>query len=160
MQSKTSVRRHSPWAHLGSGNVRECLLTGHICGSRKGQLCEGMAMAKNCERSSVFFFAKVAKPFHQVAQDGVHGQSKTQTRVCYPPLQWGSPQQQAFDKLKKMCSSTPVLGFQIIASHLFCILTTVMMVGACSIPGARLKEEGHRLCQQESIQGRKELCGA
>ena len=56
-------------------------------------------------------FAKVAKPLHQVAQGGIHYQTKTRTRVRYPPLQWGSPQQQAFDKLKEMCSSTPVLGF-------------------------------------------------
>ena len=56
-------------------------------------------------------FAKVAKPLHQVAQGGVHYQTKTKTWVHYLPLQWGSPQQQAFDKLKEMCSSTPVLGF-------------------------------------------------
>ena len=39
---------------------------------------------------------KVAKPLHQVAQGGVHYPAKTRTMIRYPPLQWSSPQQQAF----------------------------------------------------------------
>ena len=57
------------------------------------------------------FYRRFIKDFAKVAKGGVHYQTKIRTRVRYLPLQWGSPQQQAFDKLKEMCSSTPVLGF-------------------------------------------------
>ena len=56
-------------------------------------------------------FAKTARPLHLVTQGGVHYQTKTKTKVRYPPLEWGSEQPKAFDMLKQACCSTPVLGF-------------------------------------------------
>ena len=56
-------------------------------------------------------FAKIACPLHLVTQGGVHYQTKTKTKVRYPPLEWGPEQQKAFDMLKQACCSTPVLGF-------------------------------------------------
>ena len=34
-------------------------------------------------------FAKIAKPLYQLAQGGVHYQTKTRTKVKYPPFKWG-----------------------------------------------------------------------
>ena len=48
---------------------------------------------------------------HLVTQGGIHYQTKTKSRVRYPPLEWGTDQQQAFDKLKQACCDTPILGF-------------------------------------------------
>ena len=56
-------------------------------------------------------FAGIAKPLHQVCQGGIHVQTQTRTRVCYPPLSWGTEQQKAFMQLKQACCSAPILGF-------------------------------------------------
>ena len=56
-------------------------------------------------------FAKIAKPLHQLAQGGVHYQTKTKTKVKYPPFKWGPEQQHAFEALKQKCCEVPVLGF-------------------------------------------------
>ena len=56
-------------------------------------------------------FAKIAKPLHQLAQGGVHYQTKTKTKVKYPPFNWGLEQQHAFEVLKQTCCEVPVLGF-------------------------------------------------
>ena len=55
--------------------------------------------------------AKIAKPLHEACQGGIHTQTKTRTRVRYPPLKWGAEQQNAFIQLKNACCSTPILGF-------------------------------------------------
>ena len=56
-------------------------------------------------------FAGIAKPLHKVCQGGIHVQTKTRARVCYPPLIWGTEQQEAFMQLKQACCNTPILGF-------------------------------------------------
>ena len=56
-------------------------------------------------------FAKIAKPLHAVTQGSEHVKLKTKNAVRYPPLKWGESQQQAFEKLKDACCSTPILGF-------------------------------------------------
>ena len=56
-------------------------------------------------------FAKIARPLHLVTQGGTHYQTKTKHKVRYPPLEWGTDQQKAFDRLKQACCSTPILGF-------------------------------------------------
>ena len=37
-------------------------------------------------------FAKIARPLHLVTQGDVHYQTKTKTKVRYPPLEWGPEQ--------------------------------------------------------------------
>ena len=56
-------------------------------------------------------FAKIARPLHLVTQGGTHYQTRTKTKVRYPPLEWGTDQQKAFDRLKEACCSTPIFGF-------------------------------------------------
>ena len=83
-----------------------------------------MASAKNCHWGPEFFwtsqvfctrfikdFSRIAKPLHEVVQNGTHYHTKRGARVQYPPLKWGEPQQKVFDKLKEVCSLKPVLGF-------------------------------------------------
>ena len=56
-------------------------------------------------------FAGIAKPLHKVCQCGIHVHTKTRARVRYPPLIWGTEQQEAFTQLKQACCNTPILGF-------------------------------------------------
>ena len=56
-------------------------------------------------------FAGIAKPLHKVCQGGIHVHTKTRARVCYPPLIWGTEQQEAFTQLNQACCNTPILGF-------------------------------------------------
>ena len=41
----------------------------------------------------------------------MHYQTKTKTKVKYPPFKWGPEQQHAFEALKQKCCEVPVLGF-------------------------------------------------
>ena len=55
-------------------------------------------------------FSKIARPLHDLVQAaGAHGLKKRQVRKL--PFQWGSAQQGAFEKLKELCTTAPVLAF-------------------------------------------------
>ena len=59
-------------------------------------------------------FGKVARPLHNLLKERDSGKStkkKQKSRKQYYPFEWDKDKQSAFDQLKKLCCSAPVLAF-------------------------------------------------
>ena len=56
---------------------------------------------------------------------GLENQSKRSAKKTF--VEWTEAADSAFEHLKKLCISTPILAFLITSCLLFCILTVVQM---------------------------------